>query len=226
MKGTRPRRQGLRRRLRVPGDHRGREALEVARVATSLLAGAVRRRTAPVFASGRSTCRFGRPWRALPRPSSPPSTAERWSAEVEELRARLALPPKPDEASLHLGGRRRPAPQLRRSGSTPSAPAGARLQSSSSRDGRAPPAARRRDRRPPAAPPCTASPSAARQMLREVFGHAAFRPGQEEIVDGGARRPRLPRRHAYRRRASRSPTRSRRASSAARRSSSPRSSRS
>jgi ATP-dependent DNA helicase RecQ len=36
--------------------------------------------------------------------------------------------------------------------------------------------------RPPAAPPYTASPSAARQMLREVFGHAAFRPGQEEIV--------------------------------------------
>ena len=36
--------------------------------------------------------------------------------------------------------------------------------------------------RPPAAPPSTASPSAARQMLREVFGHGAFRPGQEEIV--------------------------------------------
>ncbi|ABS25109.1 ATP-dependent DNA helicase RecQ [Anaeromyxobacter sp. Fw109-5] len=34
--------------------------------------------------------------------------------------------------------------------------------------------------RAPAPPPATAS--GARQLLREVFGHAAFRPGQEEIV--------------------------------------------
>ncbi len=36
--------------------------------------------------------------------------------------------------------------------------------------------------RPPAAPPSGATASAAREMLREVFGHSAFRPGQEEIV--------------------------------------------
>ncbi|WP_242355992.1 MULTISPECIES: ATP-dependent DNA helicase RecQ [unclassified Anaeromyxobacter] len=36
--------------------------------------------------------------------------------------------------------------------------------------------------RPSAAPPPPATPSGARQLLREVFGHEAFRPGQEEIV--------------------------------------------
>jgi ATP-dependent DNA helicase RecQ len=35
---------------------------------------------------------------------------------------------------------------------------------------------------PAARPPSTATPAAARVVLREVFGHPAFRPGQEEIV--------------------------------------------